>query len=113
MEFTFPGRVLAPGDVVLVVADEAIFETEYGSGLPVAGVYSGRLSNGGERIELVDAIDRVILEFNYSDEWIPATDGDGYSLVFIDPFDSDLSSWNRQSRWRASESVGGTPGAGD
>ena len=113
VEFTFPGRVLAPGDVVLVVADEAIFETEYGSGLPVAGVYSGRLSNGGERIELVDAIDRVILEFNYSDEWIPATDGDGYSLVFIDPFESDLSSWNRQSSWRASESVGGTPGAGD
>jgi hypothetical protein len=113
VEFTFPERVLAAGDVVLVVADEAIFEAEYGSGLPVAGVYSGRLSNGGERIELVDAIDQVIQEFTYSDDWIPATDGDGYSLVLIDPTDSDLSSWNRPASWRASETIGGSPGTGD
>ena len=79
----------------------------------IRALYSGRLSNGGERIELADPIDQVILEFNYSDDWIPATDGDGYSLVFIDPAGSDSSSWNSQASWRASETVGGTPGTGD
>jgi len=113
IEFTFPRRTLLPGEVVIVVANEDIFETEYGLGFPVIGTFSGRLSNGGEHIQLVDAINQVILEFTYSDNWVPETDGDGYSLVFIDPADADTDSWNSGTKWRASESIGGTPGIVD
>jgi hypothetical protein len=39
------------------------------------GQYAGSLSDGGERIELVDALDTVIHSFSYRDDWYDITDG--------------------------------------
>ncbi|MBN1806594.1 MAG: lamin tail domain-containing protein, partial [Sedimentisphaerales bacterium] len=54
IDFTFPSIELAFGDYVVVVQDLQAFEARYGGTLNVAGQYSGRLNDAGERIELQD-----------------------------------------------------------
>ncbi|MBN2136966.1 MAG: lamin tail domain-containing protein [Sedimentisphaerales bacterium] len=86
VDFTFGDITLDQNDYVVVVAKQSAFEAQYPSFSGViAGEYSGRLDNGGERIELVDAIGRSIHNFRYQDGWRSITDGDGYSLTIIDP----------------------------
>jgi hypothetical protein len=49
--FTFPeGVIIPPRGYLLAVENLATFTTTYGSGWPVAGVYAGRLDNGGETL---------------------------------------------------------------
>jgi hypothetical protein len=43
---------LDPGEFVLVVENQAAFQSVYGTGPRVAGEYTGSLSNGGEDIVL-------------------------------------------------------------
>jgi hypothetical protein len=85
IDFIFPSVQLAPCKHVVVVKDEAQFEAEYGTGANIAGQFTGSLDNAGEKIELVDAIGRTILEFRYEDGWFDITDGDGFSLTVRDP----------------------------
>jgi hypothetical protein len=77
-------QTLEPNQSVLVVRDRVAFEARYGYGLPIAGQYNGRLSNGGERIVLEEG-GTVILDFEYQDVWYPSTDGGGSSLVIVNP----------------------------
>jgi len=113
IDFTFPSLDLSPGAYCLVVADLAAFEAKYGAGLPITGEYAGRLANGGERIELLDAVGRTIHSFTYEDCWYASTDGLGCSLTIVDPFDPDLEAWSQKSGWRASSRMGGSPGTAD
>ena len=114
--FTFPDVALAAGERLLIVRNESGFEAAYGNGLNVVGTYAGSaLDNGGERVILADADGAVIQDFTYSDNaegWHPKTDGDGYSLVIIDPT-GDVANWNNGVAWRPSFEVGGSPGAKD
>lgn len=85
---------LSSGETVLLVSNQAAFEARYGSELNVVGVFGGKLSNKGETLEIVDAVDEVILECSYDDEdgWPTEADGGGYTLELIalgDPNDSD------------------------
>jgi hypothetical protein len=109
--FTFPDMDLGPGQFVLVVADVNAFESSYGRGLPVAGQYSGSLSNRGERVQLCDATGRIIADFTYADNWYTATDGGGYSLTVKD-VKADPTSLSQKDGWRPSAHVGGSPGQG-
>lgn len=111
ISFTFPPTRLAPGEFVLVVEDAAAFEARYGAGLPVAGDYSGRLSNGGERLRLIlpAPIDSQILNFRYDDAWHRSTDGGGSSLQVRDVFD-ERARWGVAAGWLPSPIVGGSPG---
>jgi hypothetical protein len=84
IDFTFPDMELDPNEFVVVAKDQSAFEAKYGTSANVAGQYTGSLANNGERIKLVDAIDRTIMEFEYEDDWRPITDGDGFSLTIID-----------------------------
>ncbi|MBW8002449.1 MAG: hypothetical protein FVQ80_10575 [Planctomycetes bacterium] len=111
--FTFPDMSLAAGDYVLVVKDQTAFEAQYGAGYNIAGQYSGSLSNGGEEIDLDDAVDTEILDFDYKDGWRDITDGDGFSLTIIDPCNPDVNSWDEKNSWRASAYNGGSPDTGD
>ncbi len=111
--YTFPSFELPAGGYCLVVKDLAAFQAKYGSKLPVVGEYTGSLDNGGERIELVDAVGEVIQSFTYDDSWFKKTDGSGYSLVIRDPRVSDLDSLNDEGAWRSSATVGGSPGRGE
>ncbi len=113
IDFTFPGIDLAPGEYIVVVQDRNAFEARYGSNVNIAGQYSGRLNDAGERITLTDAIGRTILDFSFEDGWYSITDGEGFSLTIIDPTHFDLSSWNVEDAWRASAYLDGSPGQDD
>ncbi len=106
---------LAPGAYVLVVSNNAAFESRHGAGLPVAGEWQvgDKLANGGENLKLSFGAGTAIHEFVYSDDqpWPDSPDGDGPSLVLIAPqtapdFADPLS-------WRPSIVIGGTPGGND
>ena len=100
-------KTLAPGASVLLVSNAQAFETRYGTGLNVAGQYTGQLSNGGEQLRLLSAVDAVIQEFSYDDQdgWPTAADGGGYTLELVqlgsDP--SDPTAWKIGA-------LGGSPG---
>ncbi len=113
--FNFTGSAvasLAPGQRVLLVRDQAAFIARFGSGMLIAGEYSGALDNGGEILRLEDAVGEKVLEFAYDDDWYPITDGLAFSLVIVD----DLAPWNTwddKASWRASGRLDGSPGAAD
>ena len=110
-------RTLAPGGRVLLVNDLGAFRLRYGTGLDdqIAGEYSGNLSNDGERLTLLDAGDAVIHSFTYNDKspWPEGADGDGFSLVLIDPGQSPVPDHGDPFNWRASLADGGSPAGSD
>ncbi|MCA9197905.1 MAG: CotH kinase family protein, partial [Planctomycetales bacterium] len=113
IEFTFGDVSLAPHQRTVVVANQTAFQQRYGSDLPVAGEYGTtpdtfRLSNSGETLRFVDSVGGIVHEVTYSDDWIASTDGAGASLTAI----TDLPNQDEAeiSRWRASVSIGGSPG---
>jgi len=109
--FSFPEMILNPGEFVLVVRDYNAFSGLYGTGLNVAGEYSGKLSNGGERLRLeIDSINAGVHDFEY-DDWFPSTDGSGLSLTVADTSIAP-SAWNDQESWAPSLSINGSPGHG-
>ena len=116
IEFDLGGgavRSLGPGETVLVVKNLALFTARYGAGFTnIAGQYTGSLDNAGERLQLLDARNEEILDFSYSDQWYPITDGPGFSLVIQDE-SAPPERWNERSQWRPSARVGGSPGAAD
>ncbi|MHC4742377.1 MAG: lamin tail domain-containing protein, partial [Planctomycetota bacterium] len=109
IDFTFGDINLPPAQHVLVVHKQSLWE---GRGAPrqglIAGQYTGKLDNGGERVTLVDAADKVILDFEYEDGWRDVTDGDGYSLTIIDPNDTMLygSEEGLMAHWTFDETSG-------
>ena len=102
-------RELGPGERVLVVEDVGAFAARYGEGLPVAGVWSGGLGNGGEQITLV-AGETTLHEFRYEDTWHAQSDGGGRSLEIVVEASDELAMWGEASGWLASIGWGGTPG---
>jgi len=98
---------------VVVVKSNAAFASLYNTNnILIAGEYDGKLKNSGERIEVQGAAGESIIAFTYSDVWYPITDGDGYSLVIVDPYES-TNLWNLQEGWRASHFTNGSPGKAD
>ena len=95
-----------------MVANTAAFEAAHGTGLPVAGEFSGSLDNDGEQLVLRDASGTVIVDFTYNDagHWPAAADGTGPSLVLRSPGTADP---NDPLAWRDSTVAGGTPGTTD
>jgi hypothetical protein len=113
IDFTFPSIELAAGEYAVVVCNRNVFEARYGRNINIAGQYSGRLDNAGERIELQDALGTTILNFSYKDGWRSITDGEGFSLTIIDAANPDPNSWNEKDSWRPSVFVSGSPGTDD
>ncbi|HUT47400.1 MAG TPA: lamin tail domain-containing protein, partial [Sedimentisphaerales bacterium] len=111
IEFTFPDVDLAPDQYILLVEDIDAFTNKYGPSLNIAGEYFGSLNNAGERIELLDAAGSIIHNFKYSDNWFTITDGMNFSLVVIDPLNTDPSAYSDKTTWRPSTGPGGSPGA--
>ena len=75
--------------------------------MPVLGEYSGSLSNGGEKLELIDNVGGVIHDFSYDSngDWPDRADGLGASLEIID----GDGNYNNPSNWRDSSEYLGTP----
>lgn len=105
------GRLVPPGGRVLLVRNPSAFQLRYGTGLPVAGEFSGSLDNLGERLILQDAALGTIADFTFSDlaPWPGQADGAGHSLVLRRPTaDPALP-----QSWRASVATTGNPGTSE
>ena len=108
--YIFPdGSMIAPGAVLVLgsSANTNAFALRYPS-VPVFSTFSGNLSNGGERLALLDRNGQTVAAVHYDDEggWPLAADGGGYSLEIIDPWGDP----NAPANWRASLQANGTPG---
>lgn len=82
IQFTFPAETtLSPNSFMIVASNATEFEKLYG--FAPQFVYSGSLSNGGEKIVLQTSSNQIIFSFTYDDElpWPVEADGNGYSLV--------------------------------
>ncbi|MHC4744019.1 MAG: lamin tail domain-containing protein, partial [Planctomycetota bacterium] len=111
IDFTFGDIELGPGEFVIVVRHMEVFLREYAgfTGI-IAGQYSGRLNNGGERVELQDALGQTIQTFKYKDGWYDITDGLGFSLTVLDPGDNKVyrPDLGLISHWKLDETAGAT-----
>ena len=107
-------RTLEPGARLLIVNDLAAFQERYGMAFSnqIAGEYTGNLSNDGELITMVDASGTTTHAFTYNDQlpWPEGPDGDGFTLVLIDPSQQPVLEHAAPASWRASGTVGGSPG---
>ncbi len=112
IQFAFTHKMLAPGQFTVVVRNLAAFQSRYGTGNNVAGVFSGKLANSGDHIVLTGPVGEPILDFNYGDVWYPITDGYGFSLVARDT-SASVDVWSQSLSWRAASVFGGSPGAPD
>ncbi|MEX2188122.1 MAG: lamin tail domain-containing protein [Pirellulales bacterium] len=116
LDFTFGDVPLAAGQRAVIVRDLSAFEARYGSGINVVGEYTGSaLDNSGEQLTLVDSDGALVQQFTYDDTgegWHPTTDGEGYSLVIIDPT-AATATWDLGGSWQPSFNIGGSPGAED
>ena len=111
IDFEFGEGLLQAGERLLLVNDEEAFRERYPEveAARIVGAYGAdsRLSNGGERLTLVDANNQVLDHVSYEDggDWPAAADGGGVSLVRVDP-----SAGSGAENWRVSLEMGGTPG---
>ncbi len=104
--------LLNPGEFIVVVHNRDAFISRYGSGIRIAGEYSGSLDNAGESLSLIGPLGEPILDFSFDPSWYPITDGGGFSLVAADPTAAP-STWGQPQNWRPSSSLGGSPGSAD
>ncbi len=111
ISFTFPvGYTLAPGQRI-VLGNNAItnaWKVRY-PGVNVTGWFGGNLSNGGEKLSVLDPLGNVVLSVSYDDEngWDVVADGNGHSLEIINPNGNP----DDPANWRASNNQNGTPGS--
>ncbi|MGJ8696041.1 MAG: lamin tail domain-containing protein [Verrucomicrobiaceae bacterium] len=104
---------LPAGGFALIVRDQTAFALRYGSGHPVAGTFSGKLSNSEDFVKLSFGAGEPIREFTYYDTspWPTGPDGGGYSLTLINP--RSLPNHDDPFNWRQSDLIGGMPGSLD
>lgn len=118
VNFHFPaGYFLDPGERTLVVNYRPAFIARYGGehASRIAGAFENetKLADTGERLTLVDGDGLTIFSVRYrdADGWPSVADGDGNSLVRVNPFaPSDLDA---AAAWRASYAADGQPGQDD
>ena len=111
VDFVFPAASLAPRAYVLVVRNQPAFESIYGNTLNIAGSFTGKLANEGDRIvlQLPDPWITAIQIFTYRGWWYAQADGGGGSLEIQDARISRRA-WDERDAWRASGVNGGSPG---
>ncbi len=111
VDFVFPAARLAPGAYVLVVRNQPAFESIYGDTLNIAGSFTGKLANEGDKIvlQLPDPWITAIQIFTYQGWWYAQADGGGGSLE-IQNAQISRRAWDERDAWRASGINGGSPG---
>ncbi|MDE0594093.1 MAG: lamin tail domain-containing protein [Roseibacillus sp.] len=109
LTFTFPVTNLPAGGYVVVVKDREAFEVRYGTGLPVAGQFTGTLDNGGERIAFATWNGTGTQDFTFDDggTWPGRANGIGSSLEII----NTAGDYGNSENWRSSCEYNGSPGA--
>ena len=113
IEFSFGDEtLLEPGRRLVLVGDAAAFAARYGDEVTIFGEYSGRLSNGGERLAL-SGRNGVLLDFSFDDvdPWPTGADGEGSSIYLVTP--GSGSDPSAPTNWMVHGAVGGAPGSVD
>ena len=109
VDYQFPAGTTIPGrDYLVVAVDPQQLESQTGfSG--ALGPFTGRLSNGGEEIQLLNNDDRLMNVLDYRDggDWPVGPDGIGFTLAKRD----ELFSTVEAEHWASSQQLGGTPGS--
>jgi CotH kinase protein/Lamin Tail Domain len=100
--YTFPTETILPASGYLVVAADADEVRNRYSISNVVGNFSGRLSDGGERITLLSATGEFIdsVRYNDGDSWPVAPDGQGSSLECLNPLEDN----DTPANWRGANS---------
>lgn len=104
------GTRLAAGQFLVLARNAAAFAAKY-PGVTAGGIYTGKLDNAGERLTLAHILGTNVFSFTYGTlpPWPITPDSYGFSLVrAATAADPDAS-----TSWRASASLGGSPGADD
>jgi hypothetical protein len=113
ISFTFTnGTTLAPGEFFVLARNATAFAAKY-PGVPVNGIYSGRLDNGGETLRVSFPFGGNIFVVTYDDDvpWPLAADNFGYSIVPKSSVTTQAP--DKGGSWRASSQRAGSPGADD
>jgi hypothetical protein len=113
VEFTFPAVSLGAGERLILTRRPEAFALRYpGNPAVVMGPYDGQLDNAGERLQLLDPVGEVVLDFEYKDGWYPLTDGSGRSLVLRDE-EVGPDGFGDAVAWGISGGSAGSPGGVD
>ena len=109
--YTFAaGTVLPAGGRIVVCNTRSAFIARYGtSGILLApGSYSGKLSDSGDTLSLVDGLGSLVFKCTYdsSGAWPSRANGLGSSLECIDP----AGNLSDPANWRSSTEYNGSPG---
>lgn len=114
VQFTFTASnevtQLAPNARVLLVANRAAFVSRYPGVTGIAGEYSGRLSNGGDRLTLTGPLGEPVFDFTYGAGWLLLADGNGFSLARLGDGGATSTDPALAQAWRLSGRFGGSPG---
>lgn len=92
-DFIFPeGTLIGPGGFVVVASDREVFRAVYGTRIPLAGQFAGRLDNDGETLRLIrpgtpGPGSNVVAQVTYRSglPWPETAHGLGASLQLVDP----------------------------
>jgi hypothetical protein len=108
--FTIPqGTVLPPGAFLVLCANLEAFSARFPHVPYALGNLGFNLGNGGDQLRLFNARKQLVDELTYLDSapWPKDADGGGRTLELVKPgLDNSIA-----SSWRASNSMGGSPGA--
>ena len=107
--FAFGGGVIAAGESIVVARNSAAFLSRH-PGVNHLSSYAGRLDNGGGTVNLLLDGTTVLYSVTFGDDlpWPSEADGDGFTLVLINP-----DAQNDPASWRVSTQVGGNPSTSD
>ena len=105
---------LAPGQYILLVRNLGRFNQRYDTtGMTIVGEFRRSLSNTRQSIDVtLLPSEMTFIDFTYTDDWYPETDGIGNSLVLADQM-SLPSTWSSGDAWRPSIAIDGSPGRAD
>jgi hypothetical protein len=111
VSYSFPEFELQPDGFTVIASDSTHFRSRYG--FAPFGQFEGAIDNSGERIMLGTVNNDTLINIRYNDKspWPESADGDGFSLVPVDP--NPTGDQNNSEFWRASAEVHGSPGEDD
>jgi hypothetical protein len=118
VEFDFYGsqiETLQPFSYAVVVKNLDAFQTRYGTRHPVAGAFTGSLSNQGERLQITNGAGEVVFNVNYgiSDPWPELPNGLGTTLVLVDKIGTRPAAESKAYSWKSGSFRDGSPGFDD